>query len=280
MTTPPALWVMGDVHGALPKLRALLLRAGLLDGEDRWTGGRAHLVFLGDYMDRGPDGAGVVHLMRRLESQARAAGGQVSALLGNHEVMVLAALRFARRDPHDRHGLREYWLANGGRSRDAEGLSAADRHWLLARPALARAGDWLLLHADSPMYLHLGGSVEAVNAQVRRLLHSDRPEVWSRFATVFADRLAFAEEGGEELARELLRVFGGERLVHGHTPVPLLAGPDRLSLRGAGGPLEYAGGRCVALDGGLAYWPQAGFLVRLEGRTVAEVVPYPAAPPA
>lgn len=269
---PPAgeLWVMADVHGELSKLRTLLRTAGLTDAQDRGTGGAAHLVFLGDYLDRGPDGVGVIRLIRRLEAEARAAGGQVTALLGNHEVMFLAALRFGAAG-EDRYGFREYWLSNGGQPSDAARLEPEDRAWLEERPALARVGRWLLLHADSTMYLHLGGSVNMVNAHVKRLLRSDQPEVWGHFANAFADRLAFADAGGVEAARQLLNTFGGQRLAHGHTPTPLLSGQEEGE---PDGPVVYAGGQCVALDGGLAYWAEAGFLTRLSDRGVAEVVPY------
>ena len=103
------LWVIGDIHGAYDKLRAILLRAGLIDFDGSWTAGDAHVVFLGDYVDRGPNGVGVIRLIRSLEVQAQEVGGQVTALLGNHEVMFLAALVFRHSDPQDRYGYREYW---------------------------------------------------------------------------------------------------------------------------------------------------------------------------
>lgn len=279
--SPRELWVVGDVHGALDKLRTLLESAGLMDAGGGWTGGTAHLAFLGDYLDRGPDGVGVVRLVRGLEAGARAAGGHVTALLGNHEVMFLAALHFARLDPRDRHGFREYWRSNGGQPRDAERLTPEDHAWLLARPALARAGRWLLLHADTPMYLRLGNNLEAVNARAAALLRSPDPHTWTAFANAFADRYAFAGPGGERTAAELLDTFGGRRLAHGHTPVQLLLGSglDAAGDGFPGAPVQYAGGRCVALDGGLAYQPQAGFLVRLSDRGVAQVVAYPAIRP-
>ena len=142
--SPRPLWVVGDIHGAHDKLRALLIRAGLTDRAGNWTGGRAHLVFLGDYLDRGPDGLGVVRLVRDLERQARGLGGQVTALLGNHEVMFLAAAYFREIDPRDRLGFYDYWVGNGGQTWDMERLTPEDTAWFRARPVLARAGDWLL----------------------------------------------------------------------------------------------------------------------------------------
>ncbi|MDP9379502.1 MAG: hypothetical protein M3Q29_05000 [Chloroflexota bacterium] len=41
------LYVIGDVHGQMEKLVALLLGAGLVDGELHWTGGDAKLLLVG-----------------------------------------------------------------------------------------------------------------------------------------------------------------------------------------------------------------------------------------
>ncbi|MDL2344296.1 hypothetical protein QOL99_09040 [Deinococcus sp. MIMF12] len=132
----------------------------------------------------------------------------------------------------------------------------------------------MLLHADSALYLGLGESVEAVNAAVRRRLQGDDPHAWAHFASDFAARFAFAEPGGEAVVQALLNTFGGQRLAHGHTPVPLLLGGGGGGgwPPGPGEPLTYRGGRCVALDSAMAYRDPAGFLVRLGPRGVEEVV--------
>ena len=66
---------------------AILRAAGLVDGRARWIGGRAILVQTGDVLDRGPASRRVLDLLRQLERDAARAGGQVHALIGNHEVM-------------------------------------------------------------------------------------------------------------------------------------------------------------------------------------------------
>ena len=43
--------------------------------EGAWSGGRASLWLLRDYVDRGPDGVGVIELIMRLQEQAADAGG-------------------------------------------------------------------------------------------------------------------------------------------------------------------------------------------------------------
>ena len=66
------------------------------------------LVHLGDYVDRGPDSAGVVRTGWR---PAPGAGCAIVNLMGNHEHMMLAAL-----DGGDAEAA-EHWLANGGADR-------------------------------------------------------------------------------------------------------------------------------------------------------------------
>jgi hypothetical protein len=87
--TTERIVAVGDVHGAYDRLVAILRAAGLTDRRARWTGGRAILVQTGDVVDRGPDSRRVLDLLRRLEREAARAGGQVHALVGNHEAMRL-----------------------------------------------------------------------------------------------------------------------------------------------------------------------------------------------
>ena len=49
-----SVYIVGDVHGHLIKLIELLIGAKLIDEEHRWSGGNAHLWFMGDFFDRGP----------------------------------------------------------------------------------------------------------------------------------------------------------------------------------------------------------------------------------
>ncbi len=78
---------VGDVHGDYEQFVKLLRGAGLLDAEDNWAGGKAHLVQTGDVPDRGARSRDVMDLLMKLEKQAKKAGGYVHALIGNHEAM-------------------------------------------------------------------------------------------------------------------------------------------------------------------------------------------------
>ncbi len=85
---------VADLHGDFDRFVFILAhpQVGLIDDDLRWTGGKAHLVQLGDVMDRGPRAKEIFDLLMRLEKEAAAAGGMVHPLLGNHEEMNITGI--------------------------------------------------------------------------------------------------------------------------------------------------------------------------------------------
>ena len=69
---------IGDIHGCLTSLVALVKHAGITRDDT--------IVTLGDYVDRGPDSRGVIDYLLRLRREQR-----VVSLLGNHELLMLGA---------------------------------------------------------------------------------------------------------------------------------------------------------------------------------------------
>ena len=74
------LWAVGDIHGRLDLLEPLL--AEMLADLSRSAAERRILVFLGDYIDRGADSAGVIDRLCRLQDQPSL---EAHFLRGNHE---------------------------------------------------------------------------------------------------------------------------------------------------------------------------------------------------
>lgn len=259
--------IVGDVHGERAAVARVLAGAGLISETDgRWTGGQSTLWFTGDFFDRGPDGIGAVDLVMRLQEQAADAGGKVGALLGNHDVMILAARQFgvdAGTDWGDQ--FMRYWFLNGGQFADLGGLS--DRHvsWLTRLPALALVGDVLLAHADSTFYTAYGQTVGAVNAAIGEVLHRERAGQWNDLIELFTQRLAFTD-GGAAAARAFLQPLGARRLVHGHSPIPLVTGVEASTVMS---PHVYAEGLCVNVDAGL-FMGAPGFVFSLPDDWLAD----------
>lgn len=207
---------------------------------------------MGDLVDRGPDGIGAVELVMHLEQQ-----GDVRCLLGNHEVLLLAVDRLPDH-PVGSSGatFADVWLANGGQLGDLRRLDGEHRSWLVRRPAIAADGAWLLLHADTDRYLELGSSVEAVCAAAGAALAGSQAAALARLFEIVSDRGRLTAPGAVD---DLLGALGGERIVHGHTPIAFVVDRDPLRVTE---PLSYAGGRALNVDHCL-FAGGPGFVVEL-----------------
>ena len=171
-------FAIADIHGSLRKLQSLVERC------EQFAEGRpAMFIFLGDYIDRGPESAGVIGYV--LDLQARLPE-HVIALRGNHEAMALEVI--------DGTVPANYWLAQGGaqtlhsyRARRAQDLPDRHVHWLRSLP---------LSHDDSRrFFVHAGVNPdEPLNAQREADL------LWIR-EPFLSDRRDY-----------------GRLVVHGHTP--------------------------------------------------------------
>jgi Calcineurin-like phosphoesterase len=243
-------FVIGDVHGCLEVLTALLQRQNLINQNLEWAAGDSRLWFLGDYTDRGSDGIGVIELIMRLQKQAAAMGGFVGALLGNHEVLLLEAWHFPSYEVPNfrRQGIKQtflgLWLQNGGQMRDLERLTETHANWIVNRPALALEGQNLLMHADSEFYLEYGQTIRSINARIRFILESRLIGAWDRLEERFASRRAFVDNA-PDVARAFVESFGAARLIHGHTPITNLTQTPAADVHTA---LEYAEGMCINVD--------------------------------
>src|SRR5689334_8831824 len=90
-------FAVGDIHGCYNKLLAILAKCEAYAGSARYR-----LIFLGDYIDRGPNSRSVVELLIQLQST----WADVVCLAGNHEQMLVRSIE----DPV----ANAQWLNNGG----------------------------------------------------------------------------------------------------------------------------------------------------------------------
>lgn len=120
MTEVKRTIVVGDVHGCLDELKALLDKVKYTPGSDRF-------IVAGDLVDRGPDSAGVVKFVR--------AHGE--CVLGNHEGKLLRRwrhIRKAQRDPRYKIPMRP----DADQESTITQLSEQDLNWLSALPTYLR----------------------------------------------------------------------------------------------------------------------------------------------
>jgi serine/threonine protein phosphatase 1 len=234
-------FAVGDIHGDLDALERVFEDLPPMEASDT-------LVFLGDYIDRGPNSAEVVRLIRRLESEAK---HKIVALRGNHEDAWLRVIR---------KGWPEFVLPPGN------GCLAALRSFVgapagelgaAARPnevkALLSGGffppevvQWMrgLPHwyeDEHAIYVHAG-----LPRGKEGFLHPSQ-------APAPAALLWLRDE-------DFFRNYRGKLVVFGHTATAYL--PPELSTYTPDDPLDiWAGPCCVGLDTGAG---KSGFLTVLE----------------
>ncbi|QEG42413.1 metallophosphoesterase family protein [Roseimaritima ulvae] len=131
---------IGDIHGCAKALRTLLER---IEPQPDDT-----LIFLGDYVDRGPDSRDVIEQILELSTRC-----QVIALRGNHEIMLMGVM-LGGLSP-------DLWLACGGQATVSSYGGAIDkmpvshRKFLSELTSFHETDDAIFVHAnylaDTPM---------------------------------------------------------------------------------------------------------------------------------
>ncbi|MBY0432260.1 MAG: serine/threonine protein phosphatase [Rhodospirillales bacterium] len=154
------IYAVGDIHGEA-RLLASMLRHIEADAQPALDAGlKCRLVFLGDYIDRGPDSRGVIELLLAMPPS----GFSLTCLMGNHEAALLAFLKDPAAGPPwlsfgGVETLLSYGLPDGARGirdpaclralRDAlaERLPEAHRDFLAGLPPFLEQGDYAFVHA-------------------------------------------------------------------------------------------------------------------------------------
>ena len=75
-------FVIGDIHGCSDMLYELLAKIRPIARDDT-------VIFMGDYIDRGTDSRGVIDIVLKLRAEHQ----RVITLMGNHEFMLLGAVK-------------------------------------------------------------------------------------------------------------------------------------------------------------------------------------------
>ena len=242
MDTPRTI-AIGDIHGQLQALETLLAKLPVLTPADT-------LLFIGDYLDRGPDSTGVVQLIR--EELPRRCPARIVALRGNHEsawAKILAGGDPAFVLPSGNGCLATLRSFTGGPA-PARGDFPADPTELQALLSgsffpsevaawIASLPHW---HEDAhAIYVH-GGLPLRDGSWLHPSAYPD-PEAlaWCREPTFFS-------------------AYRGKRVVFGHTPATKL--PQSLSTHTPADPGDlFVAGEVVGIDTGCGC---GGFLTALE----------------
>lgn len=134
-------FVISDIEANFTALRKLLLAAGVIDQKFNWTFGEGHLVLTGDFVDRGDHQTEVLWLIYSLEEKAKAAGGYVHYVLGNHEIMNLSGdIRYL----HPKYA--EVSALIGSHYMSLLDEQTELGRWMRSKNIIERVGDMLYVH--------------------------------------------------------------------------------------------------------------------------------------
>jgi hypothetical protein len=163
---PSRLLALSDIEGNFEAFKLMLRGAKVIDEKFNWTFGNGHLVLLGDYFDRGLNVTECLWLAYKLESEAKAAGGRVHFILGNHEVLNLEGnYQYVRKKY-----IENAKLLNEDYKRWYDNNSELGR-WLRTKHAMIKIGDYVFVHGGiSPELAKSGMNISEINNIARQYL--------------------------------------------------------------------------------------------------------------
>lgn len=223
---------IGDVHGDLEVTRQALRLAGAIDDRDTWIGGRLVVVQTGDEIDREDGDRAILDFVERLKSEAKRAGGELIALLGNHELMN-TELDFRYVTPQGFASFADVapaqWMLRPlsdvdakARGRGAAFLPGGPYAKILAdRPLFMKVGDSVFVHGGL-LPKHLAYGLDKMNDQVQgwcrgtersvpEIVDADDGPLWLR---LYSERPTPADCATLDTTLAKLQA---KRLVMGHT---------------------------------------------------------------
>lgn len=252
---------IGDLHGDLAAAAALLLEADLINDEGAWIGQATKLVLLGDLIGGHPDSRLLMDFVMRLENEARRAGGDVIALLGNHDLLPVQG-NLSKFSGKEKRLFSDYPVAGGETFKAKQCFQGNSPYakWIRQRNALVQIGDILFVHAGLDRWAldcDIGQTNATIRAWIRfwqgidsrppketrwtvgkrKMKRASRWEVGPLWNRTFRVKLRKNGEyrhqsddgiSQDELAKALL-FTGAKRLIVGHSPIdggePLLEHP-------------------------------------------------------
>ncbi len=168
---PEKICVIGDVHADLETFIDILKKAGLLDKELNWSGGKTVLVIIGDLVDgkcrngkwKGDSDILVIKLVERIMKQAKEKKGDVIVLLGNHEFMNIRGNFSYSGDK----GIKEM----GGIQGRIRYFNSAFKDFAKKCYLAVKIGDWVFCHAGILPEISSNLTIEDLNLLLLKYLN-------------------------------------------------------------------------------------------------------------
>lgn len=137
--------IIGDIHGDAKTLKKMLLKLGYVDSENGFCHTERKAVFVGDFVDRGPNIFKTLKIVKKM-----VLAGNAYAVLGNHELNVIA---YYTKD-NDGVYLREHSVKNKAQIKNTYQEFKKDKprrkkylKWLRSLPVFLELKNFRVVHA-------------------------------------------------------------------------------------------------------------------------------------
>ncbi len=177
-------WVIPDIHGCVNTLKQLVENGIQPTKEDS-------IYFLGDYIDRGPDGKGVIDYIMSFQEQ----GYDIDYLIGNHEYYCMNAFENDKHRWLTKSSIQKEWELYGAKMtlksfgvKHPRDIDPKYIEWMQKGKYFIELDDFILVHAG-------------MNFNIDDPFDDTMSMLWVR---------DFKVDTGKT---------GGKKIIHGHVPV-------------------------------------------------------------
>ena len=177
-------WVIPDIHGNVNTLKQLIENVIQLTKEDS-------LYFLGDYIDRGPDGKSVIDYIMSIQDQRY----DVHYLIGNHEEFCIRSYELDQHRCFGKSSIHKDWIRYGAKATLASFGVKRPRNIDEKYIEWMRKGEYFI-ELDKFILVHAG-----LNFNIPNPFEDTNSMMWIRDFKV-------------DIAKT-----GGKKIIHGHVPV-------------------------------------------------------------
>ena len=216
-------WVIPDIHGCASTLKQLIENGIQPSKED-------YIYFLGDFIDRGPDGKGVIDYIMSFQNQ----GYNIQYLVGNHEYYCINSYEKDKHRWLTKSGIQREWERYGAKMtlksfgvKHPRDINEKYIEWMKKGKFFIELEDYILVHAG-------------MNFNIDNPFDDTMSMMWARDFKVDIHKT------------------GGKKIIHGHVPVEY----SLIQLFIESGSYDF-----IALDNGVYYRDQKvgfGNLMALE----------------
>ena len=235
---PPVdkLYAIGDIHGDLNAFILSLKKAKVINNNLNWCGGTAHVVQVGDILDRKIRDVEytdedsemiIISLICKLQLEAFTAGGGFHPIIGNHEIMNILGIF----DYVSQMGMKHFQNVEGRRNYFKIG-NIFCKYLACGWNPVVKIGDFIFCHGGLNINIAVKYNIEEINFIMRDTLYGNYYHIHKRYfnelflneTSILWNRSFSVDLPKNKINQttlqlnKILEIYKAKHIVVGHTP--------------------------------------------------------------